>query len=277
MSDDVPPPPAPPAPPAPVEYAPQPAPPPPPAPRRDDGPQMSTPETLSGIFFEPGRTFEALRARPRFLVAALLMVAFAVVVTALIFQKVKFEDVVRQAIENNPRTAQMTAEQKEQAIAMQTKPAFKYIGLAAPAIGTAVMLAAGAGIYLLGVMLMGGRMSYKQALSVWTYSSFAPAVLGTILAVILLFLKSPDDLDFNRPGAGLLVTNVGAFLGPGSSPILRAALSWLDLFTFYGMFLAALGLRKVGKLSSGGAWTIVIVLWFIGMILSVVRAALFGA
>src|SRR3954469_20046382 len=31
-----------------------------------DGPEMSTPQTLTGIFLEPTRTFEALRARPRF-------------------------------------------------------------------------------------------------------------------------------------------------------------------------------------------------------------------
>jgi hypothetical protein len=239
-------------------------------------PTMSTPETLANIFFEPGATFDALRARPRFLVAGLLIVAFAVIVTFLLFQKVPYEQVVRQAIENNSRTAQMSAEDKERAIAMQSKPIFKYIGLSAPAIGTAIMLAAGAGIYLLGVMLMGGRMSYKQALAVWTYSSFAPAVLGTILAVVMLFLKSPEDLDFNRPGAGLLVTNVGAFLGSGASPILRAALSWLDLFTFYGMYLAATGLRRVGKLSSGAAWGVVLILWFIGLLFSVARAAVFG-
>ena len=240
-------------------------------------PRMSTPETLANIFFDPGATFEALRARPRFLVAALLIVAFTVVVTTLLFQKVKFEDVVRQAIENNPRTAQMSAEQKEQAIAMQSKPVFKYIALSGPALGTVIVLAAGAGIYLLGAMLMGGRMTYKQALSVWSYSSFAPAVLGTILAVIMLFLKEPGDLDFNRPGAGLLVTNVGAFLGDKASPILRAALSWLDLFTFYGMYLAAAGLRIVGKLSSGGAWAIVLVLWFIGILFSVSDVDIVGA
>ena len=33
------------------------------------GEEMSTAETLTGIFFEPSRTFVALRARPRFLVA----------------------------------------------------------------------------------------------------------------------------------------------------------------------------------------------------------------
>jgi hypothetical protein len=237
---------------------------------------MSTPETLANIFFDPGATFDALRVRPRFLVAGLIVIALALLVTALIFQKVDFAQVMRQAVENNPRTAQMTAEEKERIIEMQTKPVFKYIGLAAPAVFTALGLAAGGAIYLLGAMLMGGRMNYKQALAVWTYSSFAPAVLGTVLAIVLLFLKSAEDLDFNRPGAGLLVTNVGAFLGSESSPVLRAALSWFDLFSFYGMFLAATGLRKVGKLSSGAAWTIVIGLWLLGVLFSVGRAALFG-
>lgn len=239
-------------------------------------PQMSTPETLTAIFFEPGATFEALRARPRFLVAALILVALALGVTVLVLQKVNYEEVVRRAIESNPRTEQMTPEQKEQTIAMQTGPFGKAIAYGAPVIGTAVVLAAGAALYLLGASLMGGRLSYKQALSVWAYSSFPPAVLGSLLAVVLLFLKSADDLDFSRPGAGLVVTNLGALLGADSSPVLRAALSWFDLFTFYGMFLAALGLRKVGKLSSGSAWAIVIALWLFGMLLGVGRAAIFG-
>ncbi|MCA1635634.1 MAG: YIP1 family protein [Acidobacteria bacterium] len=237
---------------------------------------MSTPETLANIFFEPGPTFEALRARPRFLVAALIIVALTVLVTVLLFQKVSFEQVVREAIDKSPRTQEMSAEQKEQIIAMQTGPGGKAIGYGAPLIGTVVILAAGAALYLLGAMMMGGKLSYKQALSVWTYSSFPPAVLGTVLALVMLFIKSPEDLDFNRPGAGLIVTNLGVLIGPEGSKLLRAALGWFDLFTFYGMFLAALGLRKVGKLSSGGAWTIVITLWLIGMILSVARTALFG-
>lgn len=237
---------------------------------------MSTPETLGGIFFEPGRTFEALRERPRFLVAALILIALTALVTLLLFQKISFEQVVRDAIERSPRTEQMTPEQKEQVIRMQTGPVGKTIGYAAPILGTAVVLAAGAAIYLLGAMAMGGKLSYKQALAVWTYSSFPPAVLGALLAVLMLFLKSAEDLDFSRPGGGLLVTNPGAFLSSSVSPVLRAALSWFDLFSFYGMFLAALGLRKVGKLSSASAWTIVIVLWALGMLFSVGRAALFG-
>lgn len=239
-------------------------------------PAMSTPETLANIFFEPGPTFEALRERPRFLVVALILFALTMTVTVLIFQKVSFEQVVRETIEKNPRTANMPAEQKEQAIAMQTGPLGKGIAYGAPLIGAIIALAGGAALYLLGALMMGGRLSYKQALSVWAYSSFPPAVLGTLLVLVLLFLKAPEDLDFNRSGAGLLVTNLGVLIGPEGSKVLRAALSWFDLFTFYGMFLAALGLRKVGKLSSGGAWTIVILLWLIGMIFSVLRVALLG-
>ena len=241
-----------------------------------NAPTMSTPETLANIFFEPGATFEALRARPRFLAVALILVALTALVTVMLFQKVPYAQVVRDAIEKSPRTAEMPAEQKERMIEMQTGTVGKVIAYCAVPIAALVVLFAGGAIYLLGAMMMGGKLTYKQAVSVWAYSSFPPAVLGTILALVMLFLKAPEDLDFNRPGAGLLVTNLGILIGAEGSKVLRAALGWFDLFTFYGMFLAALGLRKVGKLSSGGAWTIVIVLWFIGMIMSVTRTALFG-
>ena len=242
----------------------------------DLAPDMPTPATLANIFFEPGATFDALRARPRFLVAALILVLLALSVTLLIFQKMSFEQVVRRAVEGSPRTQQLTPDQKEQIIRQQSGPIGKAFAYGIPTVGVAVVIAAGAALYMLGASLMGGRLSYKQALAVWTYSSFPPAVLGTLLAVVLLFLKSADDLDFNRPGAGLVVTNLGALIGPGGSPILRAALSWFDLFTFYGMFLAATGLRKVGKLSSGAAWGIVIAMWVLGLLFGVARAALFG-
>jgi uncharacterized membrane protein len=72
------------------------------------------------------------------------------------------------------------------------------------------------------------------------------------------------------------VTNPGALLGDDASKVLVAILSQFDLVRFYGMFLAALGLRKVAKVSSGQAWGVVITLWVLGGILAVAAAALFG-
>src|SRR5688572_29420791 len=130
-------------------------PPSPPAATADpNAPVMTTPETLANIFFEPGATFEALRARPRFLAVALILLALTALVTVLLFQKVSYEQVVRDAIEKSPRTAEMPAEQKEQIIAMQTGPVWKAIAYSAVPVGVLVVLFAGGAIYLLGAMMM---------------------------------------------------------------------------------------------------------------------------
>lgn len=237
---------------------------------------MTTPETLANIFFEPGETFAALRERPRFLVAALIIVLLSSLAMVLFFQKVSYDQFVREAFERNPRVEQMSPEQKEQAMEMQTRPVFKALAYGAPAVSVIVIILAGGALYMLGAALMGGKMSFKQGLSVWAYSSFPPAILATVLFLVLLLLKSPDDMDFSQPGGGLVVTNLAVLVGSEGSAILRAALRWFDLFSFYGMFLAAVGLRKVARISSGGAWTIVIALWLLGMLAGIGRAALFG-
>lgn len=239
-------------------------------------PAMSTPQTLANIFFEPSATFEALRERPRFLVAGLIILAFTLIITVLLLQKVNLVDFMNAQFDKNPQAAQMPPEQREQALAFWTGPGGKAVFYGLPLLFTVVMMAAGAAIYMLGGMLLGGRLSYKQALSVWVYSSFPPAVLGTILAAVIVLLKPAEEIDLNKSGAGLAVTNLGALINPASA-ILRAALSWFDLLTFFGMFLAAVGLRKVARISSGSAWTIVIVMWVLGILYSVARAALSGA
>ena len=240
-----------------------------------NGPEMSTPETLSGIFLEPSRTFEALRARPRFLVAAIIILALSLVVTFLIFNKIDYAAFMRDQITKGPRGDQMTPEQVDQAVGFWTGPIGKVFIYVFPIIGTAVYVAAGGALYLLGSMLMGGVIRYKQAVSVWTYSSFAPAVLGSIAGVLVVLLTPAEDINPSQPG-GVVRANLGVLLPHGSSPALGALLGSFDIFTFYGLFLAALGLRKVGKMSSGAAWTVAVGLWAIAVLIKVGWAAAFG-
>lgn len=239
-------------------------------------PAKSAVETLTGIFFEPGETFAALRERPRFLAAALIILALTLLFTFVLFRRINFEQFMRAQIENSPRTEQMTPEQKEQAIAMQSGTFGKAIAYGAPVIVFAIIFAAGGALYLLGTMAMAGQISYKQAISVWVYSSLPPAVLFTVANVLVLFLKSADDIDPTQAGSGLVKANPSILLSSGSSPVLTALLSSFDLFAFYGLFLGALGLRKVGRLSSGAAWTVVIVIWLVGVVLKIAWAAAFG-
>lgn len=242
----------------------------------DNAPTMSTAQTLSSIFFEPGPTFEALRVRPRFLVAGSIMLALTIGVTILLFQRIDFTEFMRAQVENSPRAEQMTPEQKEQAIRFQTGMLGKTLVYLVPVISVFVIFAAGGAIYMLGAMAMGGAMKYKQGLSVWVYSSFPPALLLTVASVLLLFLKAREDIDVTQISRGLVRANPGVLLGSDASPILKASLDSLDLFAFYGLFLAALGLRKVARLSSGAAWTVAIGIWLIGVLLKVGWAAMFG-
>jgi hypothetical protein len=228
---------------------------------------MSTAETLTGIFFEPSRTFEALRARPRFLVAALILLALACLVTLILYLRVDMGQYMRERMERSPRAAQATEAQKE----MQVRIG-KTLGAVAVPLSVPILIAGGAALYLLGVMAFGGSISYLKAVSVWTYSSLPPSVMGALIAVLVLFLKSPDSIDPEH----MVVTNPGALMGEEASRVLVAALSQFDLLRFVGLFLAAQGLRKMAKLSSGQAWTIVLGLWLLGALVRIGSAAISG-
>ncbi|HKG60088.1 MAG TPA: Yip1 family protein [Pyrinomonadaceae bacterium] len=231
------------------------------------GAEMSTAETLTGIFFEPSRTFEALRARPRFLVAGIILLILACLVTVLLYTRVDMGQYIRDRIERSPNAAQLSEDQKD----MQVKMG-KNLGMAAIPISVPIIIAGGAALYLLGVLAFGGSISYKKSLAVWAYSSIPPSVLGALIAILVLFLKSSDSIDPEH----MVATNPAVLLGEDASKILVAILSQFDLLRFYGMFLAALGLRKVAKISSGQAWGVVIALWAIGALLRIGSAAIFG-
>jgi len=231
------------------------------------GPEMSTGETLTGVFFEPSRTFEALRARPRFLVAGLILLILATVVTMVLYARVDMGQFIRDRIEKSPNAAQISETQKDTQVKVGKTIGMIFIPLSVP-----IALAIGAALYLLLVMAFGGSISYKQSLAVWTYSWLPPSVLGALIALLVLFLKAPETIVPER----LVATNPGALFGEESSRVLVAILSQFDILRFYGLFLAALGLRKVAKISSGQAWGVVLTLWFLGLLFAVGSAALFG-
>ncbi len=236
-------------------------------------PQMSTPATLTGIFFEPSTTFDALRARPRFLVAALITLALAMTFYTLYVQRVGHDNIVRARVDSNPN---LTPEQRDQAIEAQSRPLVKNLEMLAPILVLAIIFAAGAALYLAGVAAMGGRMTYKQALAVWAYSSFPPAVLGLIANLIVLFIKSPEDIDPVKDARGLVHANPSLLIDSAAHPVLATLLGSLDLFAIYGLILAAIGLRRVGRLSSGSAWSIVLGLFVLGVVLRVAFALASG-
>jgi hypothetical protein len=233
----------------------------------ETGPDMSTPATLSGIFFEPGRTFDALRKRPRFLIVGIILIVLTTLVDVALFARVDMGQYIREKMEQSSSSQSQTEEQKEMGVKIG-----KILGGVIPPLSVPVVIAAGAALYLLGVMAFGGSIGYKKAVSVWAYSSLPPTIIGTIVALLVLFLKASDTVDPEH----LLVTNPGAFTNAHDAPVLTALLSQFDIIRFYGLFLAAIGLRKVAKISSGSAWGVVLGYWLLGLILAVAWHAIRG-
>jgi hypothetical protein len=219
------------------------------------------------IIYEPGETFASLKERPKFLVAGLLLLFLTIAVTVALFQRVDMERFIRDRMEQSSSSQQQTEAQKEMAVQIGKIVAAVVIPASVP-----FVVAGGAALYLLGVMAFGGTISYKKALAVWVFSSLPPALVATLIAVLVMFLKSPEELNPEK----LLVTNPGAFMDPEASPALTALLGQFDLLSFYGLFLASIGLRKVANLSSGSAWGVVLGYWFIGTILVVSWKAITG-
>ena len=103
------------------------------------GAEMSTAETITGVFFEPSRTFEALRARPRFLVAGLILFVLALAVTLVMYSRVDMGQFIRDRIEKSPNAAQVSETQKDTQVKVGKMIGMIFIPLSVP-----IALAAGA-------------------------------------------------------------------------------------------------------------------------------------
>lgn len=227
--------------------------------------EMSTAATVSHVFFEPGRVFDALKSKPRFLAASLILLVLSIGVTAILYKRIDMKQYMRKQMEKSQTNRDLTEEQKEAGARVAIIVGAITIPAAVP-----ISIVIGALLYFVGALTFKGSIGYKKSLAVWVYSSLPPVVIGTILALFALLFKSPDSIDPER----LLMTNPGAFMSADSPPMIVAALSQFDLLRLYGLILAAVGLRRTAKMSSAGAWSVVIGFWLLGGIIKTLSAAL---
>jgi len=238
----------------------------------EEPPQMSEVGTLGGIFFEPGKTFEDLRRKPRFLLAGLIIIVAFTAFNFLFINKIGFEQIIRARMESSERFQQLPADQKQALIDQQTGPIVKGITYVVSPLAIIIIFLLGGLIYWLGANAMGGSMTFLRGLSVWVYSSFPPTLVSMLANILILFLKSPDDIDIATSQSGLIHANPSFFMDMKASPVLSAIVGTFDLFFIWGWILAAIGLCIVGKISKGAAWAVVLVVALLNIAVRVVGA-----
>jgi hypothetical protein len=225
---------------------------------------------LMGVFLEPANAFADIARRPTFLVPLLLVILAGIAYYTTFGQHVTWQRYMQHQMETNPKAAarieQMPPEQRANAIQMGAK--FTGIGFdAVVAIFTPIALVISAAIVLGIVSAMGAGLRFKQIFCIMAYASL-PVILKHALAIVVMFLKSPDDFNVLNP----LAFNPGAFMDPvNSSKFLYTIATSLDVFAIWTLILTAIGLKAAAgkRLSFGGA--------FFAVVTPFVLFVLFGA
>jgi len=214
---------------------------------------------LTGVLFSPKATFEDIAAKPGFILPIIIIIVLTVAVVAVFGQRVGWRQFMEQQFAKSPQTANLSAEEKEQRMATAVK--------IAPIIGYVQIIVVPIAALIIGAVLMGAfnliasaRITFLQSLSIVSYG-WVPGIIGGVIGLILLFIKSPDTIDLEH----LVASDVGAFLSGDSPKWLMSLCTSLNLFTFWEIVLMGIGFSAASpkKVSIGKGITIVAVCWAI--------------
>jgi len=251
-----------------------------PEPAPDAPPPLSPFDRVTGVFFEPARIFQNLRLHPRWLAAFVMIVICAAIYHVAFVQRLTPEvgalAPIEKTIEGGWIPAERAEKVKDDAREAAGSPVTRITGPLTEIGGIFLFLVFLAALLLLMALIFGGRLNFWQALCVAMYCSMPIVVIEKLLSLLLLYLKSPDDIDPIKGRRSLVKADLSILFSATTHPYLYVLGGFLGLLTIYGLWLEATGLRHTGeKISSASAWSIALILWTIGLIFTLAGAALF--
>ena len=222
---------------------------------------------LNGIYFSPSEIFPAIGRAPKFVIAMILTAILAAVASVALTNRIGYENLVRKQMEPMVERGWMTQEQADQAIQQSTTGTRGTIGkIQGPvfaAIGYCILILAVTALFKLISMVMGAENTFKPLLGVTAWTFFAISILSTILFLIVIYLKPPDEIDLFNP----VGSNLGAVISmivEKPPKFLTALASWVDVFGIWRIALLSIGYAAVSrKLKSGTAAVFLFILYFI--------------
>jgi hypothetical protein len=232
---------------------------------------LSEGQRLVDVFFAPSKTFSDLRRNASWWAPFLIIAIVSLLFVYTVDQKVGFRKVVGNMIQSQPKQAdridRMPIDQR-QTVMQQQVTITKFISYVIPVIALLIYAVFAAILYATLKFGASADLKYKTLFALIVYARL-PLILGPLLAILsLLAGVSSDGFDLRNPVA----TNLGYFIGPDGSPVLRALLTPLDAFSLWTLILTAIGISCICKVKRGTAFAVVFG-WFAVYVLGGVALA----
>jgi hypothetical protein len=226
---------------------------------------------IIGVFTSPKQTFASIAERPSWVAPLLLMMVLATCVGTLLNAKMNWGEYIRHKAEESARFEQLSEEQKDQALAGQVKfwSNFSYgVGIVAVPLTTLIFALIYFGAFNL---FRGAGLRFGQAFAITTHA-FLPTAISSILALIILPLKTYGDVDPEN----VVATSLKAYLPESAPKPLLALGGSLELFFIWCLVLVAIGFSAANpkKVKPGASFGIVFGLWAVWVLAKVAWAAL---
>src|SRR5947207_7841340 len=113
-------------------------------------------------------------------------------------------------------------------------------------------------------------MNYLQTNEAIAYVTFKATLIQKGISYLILYLKSPEDIQPLLGQESLVYDNLGLLVAAKDHPIIFVIATTIGFLSFYRLWLTAVGLREGGyKVSSSQAWGVAITLLALGLLFGI--------
>lgn len=222
---------------------------------------------LWAVLTEPERGFTSLAARPTFALALILLVLVGVAAVWVGFSKLDAQDVLRTLEEQGRELPPAAAANPERLMSFM-----RWSSVAGAALFAPLLYLGLSGIFLVSFRLLGSEMTYRQSLATTVHGMLPMGVAGVLGILVGLFREGVTMRELES--GGLVMSHLGFLAGEDASAVVRAALTSVDLFSIWCIFLLALGFRIVAKVGRSKAMATATTVWLVGVAVKLLLALL---
>jgi Yip1 domain len=226
-----------------------------------------------GVLFSPKATFESIVRRPSWWLPVVVLIVLSMGVVGIFGKRGGWRPYLQKQMQSNARFQQLNAQQQQQqlAIALKYTPYFVFGEVAV--VLPLVIVIVSALLLAMFNLVQGTQIKYKTALSIVSYA-WVPGIISGLLGIVVIALKDPATVDLQN----IVVANASAFISPDAPRWQVMLLSSIDIFTFWEMFLMAIGFGVAAprKLTTGKAFASIFVVWLIWIAIKVGATAAFS-